>query len=476
MNKLSNKVAIKLSSKINSYITKHAGAPAQKTAEWYSLKQKTIGGSEVATLLGLNPYKKPIALIAEKVGVEESKFTGNIATRWGTLFEDVTKQYTESILSMEEAIKETGSIPGVIDRQRYSPDGLGVVKLMNGDDMFEYYIILFEFKAPYSAVPDGKFPKHYMPQVQTGLLSIPLADTAIFVNNSYRKCKLSEVGFDLTYDKVFHSKDGNKKKKSQIMDSVLATGVICLYHKVADYDKFVKYVGFEDTNESDSDSDTDMDISKYLSDVKESDLVDVKPWSDTNYSSNELDMEILMHSRETPIDFGGEKMYIMERMFELFDEKRIKAVYYPMVFNNEAVNQLPFITLHNKEKPLHSPNGNCLPNAKKIIATQCNQFLSDCEDNEWCPIGFLPWKLMKSDVLGMDRDPEWKTRIEGPIKEALSQIDAMLASNNPHEAFYALYPPHDTVVDEDYNNMIDEMASLTKVDAVDDNVDVDIDV
>lgn len=442
----------KLGSKVNSYIQKFAAAPAQKSAEWYELKKKTIGGSEIATLLGLNPFKKPIALIAEKIGIEEAKFNGNIACRWGTMFENVTKQYTEVVLSMEEAIRETGSIPGVIERQRYSPDGLGIVKLLNGDDVFEYFIVLFEFKAPYSSMPDGKVPKHYMPQIQTGLLTIPLADTAIFVNNCYRKCKLSDVGFELTYDKVFHSKDVNKKKKSQIVNSVLATGIICLYHTKEDYDKFVEFIGYGDDA---SDDDDDFDLDAYINNADEKTLSDTKPWEDPKYSSSELDMEILMSSCDNPIDFGGASMYQMERMFELFEEKRIKAVYYPMVTNTKAINDLPFVQLHQKEKQVEA-----LPNARRIVTKQYNQFLSDCDDNEWYPIGYLPWKLVKSDIIGADRDPEWHKIIETPIKEALATIDEILSAENPQEAFYEKYPPHDVKLDDDYAQMLEDMSTM----------------
>jgi hypothetical protein len=349
-------------------------------------------------------------------------------------------------------IKETGSIPGVIDRQRYSPDGLGIVKLLNGDDVFEYFIVLFEFKAPYSSMPDGKIPKHYMPQIQTGLLTIPLADTAIFVNNCYRKCKISDVGFELTYDKVFHSKDVNKKKKSQAIEYVLATGIICLYQTKTDYDKFVEFVGYGDDNDSD---DENFNLDSYLNTTDEKNVVDSKPWDAPSYSSSELDMEILMSSCDNPIDFGAATMYQTERLFELFEEKRIKAIYHPMVINTEAVNNLPFIQLHKKEKSAES-----LPNAKRIVIKQYNQFLSDCDDNDWCPIGYLPWKLIKSDIIGIDRDDNWQKTIEEPIKNALASIDEILNAENPQEAFYEKYPPHDIKIDDEYSSMLQDMSSM----------------
>ena len=45
--------------------TKHL--PDQGTAEWLELQKKYFGGSEIGTLLGLNPYQKIRKLIATKV-------------------------------------------------------------------------------------------------------------------------------------------------------------------------------------------------------------------------------------------------------------------------------------------------------------------------------------------------------------------------------------------------------------------------
>lgn len=47
-----------------------------------------IGGSEFATVLGINPYKKRIELVFEKAGVIADTFTGNDATRRGQFLEN----------------------------------------------------------------------------------------------------------------------------------------------------------------------------------------------------------------------------------------------------------------------------------------------------------------------------------------------------------------------------------------------------
>lgn len=66
---------------------------AIKTAEmprdaWLQERTKGIGGSDVATVLGLNPYKTPLSLWEEKTGKAEGSPAGE-AAYWGTTLEDV---------------------------------------------------------------------------------------------------------------------------------------------------------------------------------------------------------------------------------------------------------------------------------------------------------------------------------------------------------------------------------------------------
>lgn len=51
-------------------------------------RQARIGGSEFATVLGINPYKKRIELVLEKAGVIADMFEGNEATRRGEFLEN----------------------------------------------------------------------------------------------------------------------------------------------------------------------------------------------------------------------------------------------------------------------------------------------------------------------------------------------------------------------------------------------------
>lgn len=440
-----------LNERLSEFIASTGEAPAQKSKEWYALKAKTIGGSEVATVLGINPFKTVKSLIAEKIGLGV-KFDGNIATRWGTVFEHVTREWVESILLLSDSIKETGSIPGVIDRQRYSPDGLGVVALLDENDELAYYLVLFEFKSPLRSIPDGKIPKYYRPQIQTGMLTIPMVELSIFVNNCYRKCSLKDIGFSLKYDTTFHDGDLKKKlTKAQKITQVYGCGILCFYQTKENYNLAVKECGYG--TESEESSDEELELSA---------LVDTGTVKHSSSNNIAYDLEILMNSREELIDFGQSKAKVMERLFELIEEKRITVVYYPTIVNYEVVNEMEFVTTHNKMKEV---NPNIKP--KKLIRTYIDGFLDSCDENEWLPVGYLPWKIIKSDVICEGPDEEWKERIEEPIKNTLAIIDSIMASDDVEAAYYTFYPEDKPVDDINVTDGFDICGEPTEDDVID---------
>lgn len=438
--------------KINKYIREQAAAPAQKSAEWYKMKQKTIGGSEVATVLGLNPYKKPEGLIAEKIGLPGTEFNGNIATRWGNLFENVTKEYSTKFLKMTTSIKEAGSIEGVIERQRYSPDGIGVVKLKTVEGTYDYFIVLFEFKSPLRSIPDGKVPKQYLPQVLTGMLTIDIIETSIFVNNTYRKCPLADINFEVKYDTVFH--DGDVKKrltKKQAINKVFAVGMVCFYQTKENADNYIKYCGYGDDSDDDGDNDNDRNDDIYGNTID-------KNASSSNLSTSEYDIDILLNSSEQPIDFGSVKYNIINRLLELHEEKRIHAVYLPMILNNEVVDEMEFAQLHSIKH-----NDDITTNPRKQLKQQYNLFLADCDEKDHVPVGYLPWKLVKSDVIGVDAEDDWRETIEPHISKTLETIDTLMAIPDMDErsdAFNTLYPGKDYVSKKDNLDLTEDCSDM----------------
>ena len=61
--------------------------------EWVQSRRESIGGSDAATVLGLNPYSSPYALWAEKTGVVEPEdISGKEAVRLGVFLEPYVAQ------------------------------------------------------------------------------------------------------------------------------------------------------------------------------------------------------------------------------------------------------------------------------------------------------------------------------------------------------------------------------------------------
>lgn len=55
---------------------------------WHLMRRTGIGGSDVAAILGLNPWRAPIDVYLDKIG-ESKPWDGNEATKWGKLLEPV---------------------------------------------------------------------------------------------------------------------------------------------------------------------------------------------------------------------------------------------------------------------------------------------------------------------------------------------------------------------------------------------------
>lgn len=67
----------------------------QNREEWKALRKGYIGGSDAASVIGLNPYKSAYSLWAEKTG-KIPEFEGNLATDVGTYMEDfIAKRFEQ---------------------------------------------------------------------------------------------------------------------------------------------------------------------------------------------------------------------------------------------------------------------------------------------------------------------------------------------------------------------------------------------
>lgn len=399
---------------LNNFIQKHANLAEQGSDEWHEIRKNTIGGSEMSTITGKNGFTNVEELIARKVGF--THFDGNIACRWGSLFEPVTNRLAE--LLFDTNISETGSLPGVIPEQRYSPDGLGVVtvkcklQLDKIIETIEHCIVLFEYKAPYSSIPKGIIPKHYIPQVLTGLCSIPIADFAIFISNMYRKCSLPNLLNNTKYDTEFHKGDARKKLK---IEAPLALGMIIFYQTKTQYMKF--YNLYKNIiNKS------DIDLSMYDSDSDDNDdifnHINTTEFIQKKFITYENNVELykfinrMLIDKDNPRDLGMSYYRDFNDILLLHSQDMLSVDYCnPCILNR--YNENDFIKAQSIKKSY---------NVNKYIS-EYNNIVKNRVYNNNKIICYLPWKLFKSDIIYRKRDNDYVIKNKEKILNTVSIIN-----------------------------------------------------
>ena len=170
---------------LRAFISGYDHLPPQGSAKWLAGRKFSIGGSEMGTIAGRNPYKNIRELIEGHLGI--TTFDGNINTYWGTILENMVLMILEKRWNCK--IYETGSLPGSVPGQNYSPDGLVYLDFLNKT-------VLIEIKSAARRVANGKIPRMYKPQICTGLDTIPLADMGLFVDAMFRRCSKNHLTFD----------------------------------------------------------------------------------------------------------------------------------------------------------------------------------------------------------------------------------------------------------------------------------------
>jgi hypothetical protein len=208
---------------LKEFVAQFEGEPEQGSQDWLDARRMFIGGSEMAAVLGLNKYKQLAQFYKEKFGV--TKFVGNFATRWGSMFEPITQDIFRELFLGEhrEDFFEVGGIKSEkYPFLRYSPDGLAVSEI---DGVL--HIVLLEFKAPYSKYPTLDIESYYIPQIYSGMCMVPSATAGIFISNVYRKCTFDQLKFDNPgYDRTLHAGDASYYDDQET--TPLAFGVILL--------------------------------------------------------------------------------------------------------------------------------------------------------------------------------------------------------------------------------------------------------
>lgn len=191
--------------------------PAQLTEEWYKIRNQKfgeyisrIGGSEIASLLGENPYNTVKQLVNYKAGLQERKIGGDMACWYGTIFEEVAVRVTERLQQTKIYCKNISIIDACIVGMMYSPDGFIALPVnkkgepmlnihatcdsdIDSDEDIPHEVFLVEIKCPFRRAPKPDMPTYYKAQLQAGFLNAPFVQGAIFIDNLFRICKLYQM-------------------------------------------------------------------------------------------------------------------------------------------------------------------------------------------------------------------------------------------------------------------------------------------
>lgn len=212
-----------LNNLIDDFIKTYNNDIKQRDSSWYQLMGTTVGGSEVAALLGLSPYSSFYKVVESKIEICKGNKPWNsiesLSCWWGTLFEDVITRYVE--LDLGSVVKGTSICIQKYEGHRNSPDGYIVANFYRKDNRYHLWttdlpkdiieismILLLEFKCPITRRVTGDIPKYYKPQVLSGLAVSPLAHKGLFVDAIFRKCSIYQLGNNPEYDTNFHKKIG----------------------------------------------------------------------------------------------------------------------------------------------------------------------------------------------------------------------------------------------------------------------------
>lgn len=127
----------------------------QHTDEWYAERKLRLTASDIAGVLGLNPYSSRKKVFLKKTG-RGGGFKGNKFTAHG-LEQEPKAQALYEVVTGKKLVKED---VGLMVHPHYRMFGA------SPDGVLMYDAILLEIKCPFTRVITHSVPGHYMPQMQ----------------------------------------------------------------------------------------------------------------------------------------------------------------------------------------------------------------------------------------------------------------------------------------------------------------------
>jgi hypothetical protein len=396
---------INLRQLLSDFVDLYAGMK-QRGHEWYRSMATTVGGSEIAAVMGMNPYSSFNQVVLSKIASLQGGSTwdgGGEACWWGVLFEDVIAAVTaidlgDEILGDEICIQE---IPG----HRNSPDGYivarfyrtrdGVLHLWTTDRdpaiACEEKILMLEFKCPISRKPTTSIPRHYKPQLWSGLMVSPVAHSALFVDSVFRKCSIADMGDSPDFDTIYHKRDTESRDNGPF-----AWGLVGIYAPTMSAPRNVRY-GWRGKEWAAGDPSSDgVDADAALA-----------AWQihSTYFGALPSDATAL----QDLIDFGDAESTLFNRMLYLVNCKRFQVTRVAPCFAD------------GRGIDLHSSQG---------ISRVFDALREETPADHWF-VGYLPWKLFEINYLPADRRLGYFDEVMPLIEKVHKTAADAMASGDP---------------------------------------------
>lgn len=379
---------------IEEFVQRHKGV-TQRGAEWYTAMGTTIGGSEIAALLGCNPYKRFFDVVEEKVAILTGihTFNGGEACWWGSLFEDIGCEYVS--IDVGAPVIGDDICVQLFNGHRNSPDGYVVAKFYMRDGQLHLWttdmdesiectekVLLLEFKCPMSRKPTGEIPKQYVPQLHSGLSVTACADFGMFVDFVFRKCNINDLGPSGVYDTEYHKSD----KDLYSGKYPIAWGMIGVYAPRLDAPRHIR-LGWK--NETWAEGDPDPTASTSI------DAADAA-WN-AYLSHFKFKPNMAKCDTSKLVDMGGADTKIFSSMLKLIDAKRFRI---------------------NRTSPwFEDGRGN-----DETIDEALFRFDAETPEHYWL-VGVLPWKLFEVNYAFINR----RAGFLEEVMPLISKVHALVA-------------------------------------------------
>lgn len=350
---------------IDDFVNLYNNDTKQRDKEWYKLMGTTVGGSEIAAIMGMSPYSSFYKIVESKIeickGNKPSSFSDNLACWWGTLFENVITRVVE--IDLGNKVKGSNICIQKYEGHRNSPDGYIVLHLYKKDENYHIWttdlpkediavslIVLLEFKCPITRKPTGNIPKHYLPQVLSGLSVSPIAQKGLYIEAIFKKCSISQLKNNTEYDETFH-----KKTNKEVNLNPIAYGVLTIY----------------------------VSLSKITNDIMEI----YKEYFNMDFDTDELNI----------IDLGDASYDIFYKILHLINDYQLIVAKTTVRFTDKNVTH----------KCPERGNDNLIDISKK---TNCIAF------------AVLPWKLFDLSYILVDREPNFLENIYPTIQKVHAMV------------------------------------------------------